>query len=69
MPQTFNSHVSTGTNPCINKAIHMLLMHEYGTLYTLVPSHYILQQLICLSLLYSKTCLKRPLKDRQNKGL
>ena len=32
---TFNSHVSTGTNPCINKAIHMLLMHRFGTLNTL----------------------------------
>ena len=35
----FNSHVSTSTNPCINKAIHMLLMHGFGTLIILVPGH------------------------------
>ena len=27
----------------------MLLMHRFGTLNTLVPGHYILRQLICLS--------------------
>ena len=26
------SHVSNGTNPCINKAIHVLLMHGFGVL-------------------------------------
>ena len=31
----------TGTNGCINKAIHMLLMHEFSTLNTLILDHYI----------------------------
>ena len=33
------SRVSTCTNPCINKEIHMLLIHRIGTLDTLVPGH------------------------------
>ena len=45
-------HVSTGINPCINKAIHMLLMHRFGTLVKLILGHYSLRQLICLLLLY-----------------
>ena len=28
----FNSHVSKGANPSINKAINALLMHGFGTL-------------------------------------
>ena len=27
-----NSHVLTSTNPCINKAIHVLLMHGFAVL-------------------------------------
>ena len=34
-------------NPCINKAIHMILLHRFGTLNILVLDHYILRQLIC----------------------
>ena len=30
-------HFSMSTNPCINKAIHMLLMHSFGTLNTKRP--------------------------------
>ena len=30
--QSINRHVLTGTNPCINKAIHVLLMHNFLTL-------------------------------------
>ena len=41
MQHTFNSHVSSGTHMCINKAIHMLLMQGFGTLITFVPGHYI----------------------------
>ena len=48
----FNSHVSTGINPCINRAIYVLLMHGFGTLNTLFLGYYSLQQLILLSLLY-----------------
>ena len=43
LQHAFNSHFSTGTYPCINKAIHVLLMHGFGTLNILVPGHYILQ--------------------------
>ena len=31
MPHTFYNHVLTGTNPCINKAGHVLLVHRFGT--------------------------------------
>ena len=48
VPNSLNSHVSPSTNPCIKKEIHMLLMHRFGTLNTLVLGHYILQQIIYL---------------------
>ena len=34
MPQAINSHVLTDRNPCIKKAIHVLLMHGFVTCYT-----------------------------------
>ena len=39
---------TTGTNPYINKEIHVLLM-QVLRLNTLVPCHYILRQVIFLS--------------------
>ena len=39
VPHAFNSHVSMSTNPCINKAIHVLLMHGFGILILLLPGH------------------------------
>ena len=46
MSQAINEHVSTGTKPCINKAIRMLLIHGCETLrirfrgrYNLTSSH------------------------------
>ena len=36
-----NGHVSTSTNPCINKAIQVWLMHGFGTLTKLIPGHFI----------------------------
>ena len=38
MPQSiraFNSPASTGTNPCVNKGIYVMLMHGLGTLNSL----------------------------------
>ena len=32
-----NSRALTGEKPCINKAIHALLMHSYATFNTIVP--------------------------------
>ena len=32
MPDAINSHVLTDKTPCINKAIHVLLMHGFSTL-------------------------------------
>ena len=32
-------HVSTSTKPCINKAIYVMLMHDFGTFNILVPAH------------------------------
>ena len=47
VPHAFNSHVSnkflTGTSPCTNKAIYMLLMHGFGTLNTLILGDNILR--------------------------
>ena len=37
VPHPFNSHISMNTNPFITKAIHMLLVHGFGTLNTLIP--------------------------------
>ena len=31
MPHVINNHALTGEKPCINKAIHALLMHGYAT--------------------------------------
>ena len=33
VPHAINSHVLTNLNPCINKAIYVLLMHECDTLH------------------------------------
>ena len=32
VPHAFDNHISTGTNPCINVVIHMLLTHRFDTL-------------------------------------
>ena len=37
MSLAINSHVLTGTNPCINKAIHVLLMHRFVVLRISIP--------------------------------
>ena len=37
MSHAVYSHVLTGTNPCINKAIHMLLMHGFAVLRISIP--------------------------------
>ena len=34
-----NSYALTGEKPCINKAIHALLMHGYATFNMLIPGH------------------------------
>ena len=36
VPHNFRSRVSTSTNPCINKAIHRLLIHGFGNI---TPGH------------------------------
>ena len=37
MSHAINSRVLTGTNPCINKAIHVLLMHSFAVLQISIP--------------------------------
>ena len=37
VPHVINSRALTGEKPCINKAIHALLMHGYATFNMLVP--------------------------------
>ena len=37
MSHVINSRVLTGGKPCINKAIHALLMHGYATFNMLLP--------------------------------
>ena len=39
MSHVVNSRALTGENPCINKAIHALLMHGYATFNMLIPGH------------------------------
>ena len=44
----FNSHISAGTNPCINnKAMHLPLMHGFCTLNTFEPRHENLNNVVC----------------------
>ena len=37
MPHTIYNHVLTGRNPCINTAIHMLLIHGFAVLRISIP--------------------------------
>ena len=37
MLHVINSHALTGEKPCINKAIHALLMHGYATFSMSIP--------------------------------
>ena len=37
MSHVINSHALTGEKPCINKAIHALLMHGYATFNMIIP--------------------------------
>ena len=39
MSHVINSRALTGEKPCINKAIHVLLMHGYATFITLVQMY------------------------------
>ena len=39
MSHVINSHASTDERPCINKAIHALLMHGYATFNMFVKGH------------------------------
>ena len=39
MSHVINSRALTDEKPCINKAIHALLMHGYATFNTIVPSY------------------------------
>ena len=39
MSRVINSRALTGEKPCINKAIHALLMHGYTTFNMIVPGH------------------------------
>ena len=54
----FNSHVSTGASPCINEAIHMLLMQRFGTLNILVPGNYIFAADLFIALIDGPGCKK-----------
>ena len=50
-----NSRVLTGEKPCINKAIHALLMHGYATFNMTIPG----PQICCRYVL----CTSRPYKE------
>ena len=63
-PHAINSHVLTGTNPCINKAIHVLLMHGFVVLRISIPGP---SQNLTLS---SVTCtVANVILWRQNKAI
>ena len=53
MSLVINSRASTGEKPCINSAIHALLMHGYATFNLIVPG----PQICCRS----EMCTARPL--------
>ena len=55
MPHVINSRALTGEKPCINKAIHALLMHGYATFNMIVPG----PQICCRY----EMCTARPKKE------
>ena len=40
VPQVFKTIVLTDRNPFINKAIHVLLIHGFATLFAIVPGRH-----------------------------
>ena len=58
--QAFNSRVSSDTIPCINKAIHMLLVHNFGTLKNMNKSSCLKPLSLDIDILYAVS-LSRPL--------
>ena len=48
MLHVINSHALTGEKPCINSAIHALLMHGYATFSMLIPGHRIAAIMKCV---------------------
>ena len=48
MSHVINSHALTGKKACINKAIHVLLMHGYATFNITVQSHIIVAVTRCV---------------------
>ena len=59
----FNNHVSTGTNPCINKSFQMLLMHRFVTLITLCYVPFVMAADILFALI---DCLAQEHNNNQN---
>ena len=48
MPHVINSRALTSEKPCINKAIHALLMHGYATFNMILPGHRIAAVMRCV---------------------
>ena len=55
MPHVINSNALTGEKPCINKAIHALLMHGYATFNMPVPGPH--------NCCRHEMCIARPLNE------
>ena len=72
MSNVINSRALTSEKPCINKAIHALLMHGYVTFNMLVPGHIIAAVTRCVlpgprrSIVRGNYVHETPMK-RQNK--
>ena len=63
-----NSRALTGEKPCINKAIHALLMHGYATFSMLVPGPQICcRYAICTACHSQWKLLSRDIGERRNK--
>ena len=72
MPHVINSRALTGEKPCINKAIHALLMHGYATFNVRVPGPQIAAVTRCILLgprtsIVRANCIHETSVKRQNK--
>ena len=72
MSHVINSRVLTGEKPCIDKAIHALLMHGYVTFNMLLPGHRIAAVIRCVlpgprTSIVHGNCIRETSVKRQNK--
>ena len=72
MPHVINSRALTDEKPCINKAIHALLMHGHATFNMHVPYHKIAALMRCVlpaprTSIVNGNCIRETSVKRRNK--